>query len=52
MRFDSDRPIRGVRTPSRREPQMFRSPLVYRLAATIALLVGAAVGGGWKWGGH
>jgi hypothetical protein len=30
---------------------MFRSPLVHRLAVTIALLVGAAIAGGWKWNG-
>jgi hypothetical protein len=30
---------------------MFRSPLVYRLLLTTALLLGAAIAGGWKWTG-
>jgi hypothetical protein len=30
---------------------MFRVPLVFRLLLTIALLMGAGIGGGWKWTG-
>jgi|GEM_PF-5434699 hypothetical protein len=30
---------------------MFRSPLVYRLLLTTALLLGAGIAGGWKWNG-
>jgi hypothetical protein len=52
MRFDSAKPMKAVRTvASKGAIPMFRSPLVHRLAVTIALFVGAAIAGGWKWNG-